>query len=64
MKAQAKSRPLTFRDAMHIKTAQCWLSMGELSHAGEEMRKVRRSSCTHPDFVKLRYTFLRTLHGW
>ena len=49
---------------MHIKTAQCWLSLGELSNADEDDAEVRRVSCTHPDFVKLRYTFLRTLHGW
>jgi hypothetical protein len=64
MKAQAKSRPLTFRDAMHIKTAQSCLSIGDLSNAGEEMRKIRRTACTHPDFVKVRYRFMRMLHGW
>lgn len=64
MKAQTKSHPLTFRDAMHLKTAQTWLCLGELSQASDELRKVRRSACTHPEVVKLRYTFLRTLYGW
>ena len=33
MKAQTKAHPLTFRDAMHLKTAQTWLCLGELSQA-------------------------------
>jgi hypothetical protein len=62
--SKSRSRPLTFRDAMHLKTAKCWLCLGDFSHADEEIRKIRRSACTHPEVVKVRYTFLRTLYGW
>lgn len=65
MKASnAKSRPLSFRDAMHLKTAQYSLCLGDFSQVSAELSKIRRSACTHPDVVKLRYTFLRTLYNW
>jgi len=62
--SKPRSRPLTFRDAMHSKTAKCWLCLGDFSNPDQEIRKIRHSACTHPDVVKVRYTFLRTLYGW
>ena len=66
MKAFSKlrSRPLTFRDAVHLKTAKSCICVGDFDLADEEFRRIRRSAWTHPDVVKLRYTFVRTLHGW
>jgi hypothetical protein len=62
--AKLRSRPLSFRDSIHLKSAQCWLCVGDFNHADGEFKRIRRSSWTHPQVVKLRYTFMRMLHGW
>lgn len=61
---KVRSHPLTFRDSIHLQTAQRWLCLGDFDHADQEFKRIRPSRWTHPDVVKLRYTFMRMLHGW
>ena len=46
-------RPLDADDLLHVKAAECWLALGEVTEANRELENVRPGSRRHPEVKKV-----------